>query len=333
MSSAERTGPGTSTDPAASTGSTASTEASGSTGSIEPRARPPEPGEPWTILRLILWSQRYLDQKGVPEPRLDAEHLLAHALDTDRLRLYLEYDRPLTPDELQSFKPLLLRRAGREPLQYIVGRTPFRELDLITDPRVLIPRPETEVLVGEVLEWAAGTGRDDLAAVDVGTGTGAIALSLAVEGPFARVVATDVDPDALDVARENRARAGMEERVELRGGDLLEAIPGERFDLLVSNPPYVADGQREGLQPEVRDWEPLGALLAGEGGMRVLEALVRDAADHLRPDGLLALEVGEGQAGVVAERIRETGAFAEPRVRRDLQGRERIVLAARAGGA
>lgn len=291
-----------------------------------PDASPPAPGEPWTILRLMLWSARYLEERGVAEARLDAEHLLAASLGTDRLRLYLEYDRPLGSEELDAFKPSLLRRARREPLQYILGHTPFRELDLLTDPRVLVPRPETEVLVEEVLEWTRAGGRSGLTALDVGTGTGAVALSLVAEGPFTRVVATDVDPDALAVARENRARAGMDEQVELREGHLLEPVGEERFDVIVSNPPYVAEGEMEALEPEVREWEPAGALVAGPEGTEVLDALVRGASAHLRAGGLLALEVGLGQARSVAERMRAAEGLGEPRVRRDLAGRERIVL-------
>lgn len=302
-----------------------------------PAPEPPPPGEPWTILRLIRWSAGYLEEKGVERGRLDAEHLLADALGTERLQLYLQYDRPLTPEELATFKERLLRRADREPLQYIVGRTAFRELDLRTDPRVLIPRPETEVLVEEVLAWAreaCGDASDPnpcpLDALDVGTGSGCIALSLLVEGPFGRVVATDPSPGALDVARANAADAEMAERVDLRAGSLYDPLSeDESFDVVVSNPPYVATGDRNGLAPEIREWEPEAALFGGADGTEVLGPLVAGAPAHLRPGGLLALEVGLGQASGVADLIRETGVFAEPRIRRDLTGRERIVLAVR----
>ncbi len=293
------------------------------------------PEGPWTVLRLILWSGEYLDAKGVERGRLDAEHLLAHTLGTTRLQLYLEHERPLTPDELGAFKPLLLRRAAREPLQYILGRASFRELELAVDPRVLVPRPETEVLVDEVLAWTkarrgAGGGQG-LTALDVGTGSGCIALSLAHEGGFARVVATDVSEDALDVARANAAEVGLVEAVELRAGALFEPLaPEERFHVVVSNPPYVAAGEAGELEPEVAEWEPEGALYAGEAGMDVLGALVAGAARHLEPGGLLALEVGLGQAEAVAGAIRAAGGFGAPRIRRDLAGRQRIVLAERA---
>lgn len=285
-------------------------------------------GEPWTMLGLILWSASYLAEKGVEQGRLDAEHLLAHALGTTRLQLYLQFDRPMDAAELAAFKPLLLRRGKREPLQYVVGRAAFRELELAVDPRVLIPRPETEVLVDVVLEWARG--KSDLDGLDVGTGSGCIGLSLLTEGPFRRVVAIDRSKEALAVAGANAAAAGVGERWDARAGDLWAPLAAsERFDVIVSNPPYVAQGEAPGLQPEVRDWEPAGALFAGERGLDVLDALVAGAGDRLRPGGLLAMEVGLGQAEGVAAGLRVVGGFAEPRIRRDLAGRPRIVLAER----
>ena len=282
----------------------------------------------WTVLQLVLWSADYLAGKGVEHGRLDAEHLLAHALGKTRLQLYLEFERPLKPGELAAYKPLLLRRARREPLQYVIGRAVFRDLDLAVDPRVLVPRPETEALVERVLEWAHG--REDLEAVDVGTGSGCVALALLSEGPFRRVVATDISREALAVAASNARTAGLADRLELRAGALWSPLgPDEGFDLVVSNPPYVADAERTGLQPEVRDWEPAVALFAGPSGLEVLEALAEGAGEWVRAGGLLALEVGLGQADAVAERIRRAGGFGPPSVGLDLAGRRRIVTAVR----
>jgi release factor glutamine methyltransferase len=303
-----------------------------------PVATPPGAGERWTILRLILWSAKYLTDRGIEQGRLDAEHLLAHALGVGRMQLYLQHERPLAPEELAAFRPLLLRRAAREPLQYILGRTPFREIELSTDRRGLVPRPETEVLVQVVLDWARGRAAEleaqtgvpqerPLSAADVGTGTGCIALSLAREGPFERVVATDASHEALDLASENVRRNGLEAWVELRAGALLEPLAGERYDALVSNPPYIAESERDALQPEVRDFEPGLALYAGPDGLAVLAPLVSGAARHLRPGGLLALEVGAGQSGRVSTLIEQTSAFEPPRVHRDLSRRPRIVTA------
>lgn len=295
----------------------------------------PPPPERWTVLSMLLWSADYLAAKGVERARLDAEHLLAHALGLRRLDLYLQHDRPLEPEEREAFRPLLKRRAAREPLQYVLGRQPFRELDLVVDPRVLIPRPETEVLVGAVLErvggWAAEGEERALEALDVGTGSGAIALSLAREGPFARVVATDASPEALEVARINRAEAGLQDRVELRAGAGWDPLgTEERFDVVVSNPPYVAESERSALQPEVVGWEPEGALFAGPDGLDVLRVLVAGAPDRLRGGGLLALEVGAGQARGVARMLEEDGRWVEITIGRDLAGKERIVTATRA---
>jgi release factor glutamine methyltransferase len=289
---------------------------------------PPPPGEAWTILHLLRWSARYLEEKGIEGGRLDGEHLLADTLGMGRLDLYLHFDRPLTAEELEAFKPRLLERARRKPLQYILGRTSFRELELRTDPRVLIPRPETEELVEAVLQRVREGGAADLSALDVGTGSGAIALSLAREGPFRRVVATDRSPEALEVARENARTAGLDGRVEFREGRLFETVEAaERFHVVVSNPPYVTEEEFRGLQPEVRDWEPREALVAEEGGTAVLDALVEGAGRVLETGGLIALEVGVDQAGKVADRIRAAPGYAAPMVLRDLAGRDRILLA------
>lgn len=276
---------------------------------------------------MIRWTAEYLGEKGVHNARLNGELLLAGVLGCKRLDLYLQHDRPLAAEELAEFKTRLRRRARREPLQYIDGTAAFRNLVLRVDPRVLIPRPETEGLVQQVLDWARG--REALTAVDVGTGSGAIALALATEGPFARVVATDAQAEALAAARENHAVAAPGAPVEFRQGDLLAPVRGERFDVVVSNPPYVGDEERASLDPEVREWEPASALFAGVGGMDVIRRLVPQAAEALKPGGLLALEIGASQGAAVARVIEETNAFGAPRVRPDLAGRDRVALAER----
>ena len=290
---------------------------------------PPPEGEAWTVLHLVEWSSAYLEGKGVAEARLDAEHLLADTLGTERLNLYLDFDRPLTPAELARFRPRLLDRARRRPLQYILGRVPFRALELAVDGSVLIPRPETEELVGAVLARVGGNAAAARpSALDIGTGSGAIALSLAAEGDFGCIVATDTSEAALEVARRNARRNALDARVEFRHGDLfLPVAGGERFDVVVSNPPYVSGEEFETLLPEVRLYEPREGLVAGAGGVAVLTRLVRGAGGVLAPGGLLALEVGAGQAPVVSEDIRRAGGYAPPEVVRDLRGVERIVLA------
>jgi release factor glutamine methyltransferase len=286
----------------------------------------PGPGESWTPIRLTRWSGEYLRGKGVENGRLDAELILARVLNLGRLDLYLQFDRPLRPRELEAFKALLVRRASREPLQHMLETIPFRELDLRTDARALIPRPETEILVGEVLAWA-DRQKAGLTGLDVGTGSGAIALSLLREGSFQRMVGTDSSRDALDLARENALALGLNERLELREGSLFEPLlDGERFDVVVSNPPYVPEGDRDSLQEEVREWEPPEALFAGPEGLDILLPFVRGGRAFLRSGGLLATEIGEGQGEAVVRAMEETGAFREVWVRPDLTGRDRVVM-------
>jgi release factor glutamine methyltransferase len=263
--------------------------------------------------------------------RLEAELLLAHVLGVERLQLYLQFDRPIHEEELARFKSLLQRRLAREPLQYIIGRAGFREIELKTDARALIPRPETEILVGEVLAWAESE-TTELRGLDIGIGSGAIALSLLREGPFRRVVGTDPSEQSLELAWENALALEVDDRLELRSGALFEPLaPGERFDVVVSNPPYIPETDRDGLQPEVRDWEPHSALFAGSDGMDVLLPLVREAPGALRQGGLLAVEVGEGQAGPLMAQMEDQGAFAGIRAIPDLAGRDRVVVGVASG--
>jgi release factor glutamine methyltransferase len=278
----------------------------------------------------MLWSADYLEQKGVERARLDAEYLLAHVLGIGRLDMYLQHERPLEPAELDAFRPLLRRRAAREPLQYVLGRQAFRELDLEVGPGVLIPRPETEQLVEVVLGWARDRGRKRLTALDLGTGSGAIALALLAEGPFERVVATDASAAALEVAGRNREACGMSHHLDLRAGAFFDPVAhGERFDVVVSNPPYVAEGERAALAPEVADWEPAQALFAGADGLEALRSIVAGAPAVLLDGGLLALEVGDGQAEAVAALVRGCREYDDVEVYRDLAGKERVVTAAR----
>jgi release factor glutamine methyltransferase len=279
-------------------------------------------------LALARKASAVFEERGFESPRLEAELLLAAALGMKRLDLYLQHDRPVDTRELETFRQFVRRRLRHEPIQYITGEAHFRRLVLHVDRRVLIPRPETEVLVGAVIEWARLRSGDasELVAADIGTGSGAIALSLAQEA-FGRVVATDASTAALEVARNNAERLGLAERVEFREGELFDALSGEeRFDAVVSNPPYVAESERSALPAEVRDWEPAQALFAPESGLALLHRLVDGAPARLRPGGVLALEVGSGQAEEVAERMRRGHAFANVRIRADLAGHDRIVM-------
>lgn len=279
-----------------------------------------------TALELARKASAVFAERGFENARLEAELLLAAVLGLRRLDLYLQYDRPIETAELDSFRGFVRRRLRHEPLQYITGEAHFRQVVLRVDRRVLIPRPETEVLAGTVIAWSARReDRATLAAADIGTGSGAIALSLAHEGGFGRVVATDASVAALDVARENAERLGLADRVEFRHGELFEPLAGEQFDAIVSNPPYIAESERAALAPEVQEWEPEEALFAAGDGLAVLFALLDGAPARLARGGLLALEVGLGQAEAVAARMRGSGAYANVRVIPDLTGRERVV--------
>jgi release factor glutamine methyltransferase len=201
---------------------------------------------------------------------------------------------------------------------------------LEVDQAVLIPRPETEILVDEVLQWVADNELKEPMALDIGTGSGAIALSLVHEGPFSRVVATDTSRIALEVATRNSLISGLSDRVDFRFGEYYHPLTaGEMFEVIVSNPPYIADGEAQHLDPEIREWEPGAALYAGPDGLAALRRIATGAGPYLKPGGLLALEVGLGQAAYIMEILENTGEFVTVRVRRDLTGRERIVLAHR----
>jgi release factor glutamine methyltransferase len=268
------------------------------------------------VLRL---SAGYLSEHGSPTPRLDAELLIGHALGLPRIELYTNFDRPLDERELAACRALLERRGRREPVAYIIGRWGFHGLDLTVDGRVLVPRPETEVLVERCL--ALLDGRDAPRVADVGTGSGAIALAIKAARPDAAVTAADVSPDALAVARANAEALGL--GIELVEADLLAGVDG-RFALVASNPPYIGEAEVAGLEPEVAEYEPRLATVAGPAGTEVLERLAAAASGALEPGGWLVVECGAGQAEAVRGMLAAAGAvetFGEP----DLAGIDRVV--------
>lgn len=276
-------------------------------------------GPPWTVLKLLEWSQSFFAERGIDSARLEAELLLSHVLDIDRVRLYMEFDRPLEPDELDAYRGLVKRRCAREPSAHLTGRRAFWTLDLKTDSRALIPRSDTEVVVEEVLERLDEDA--DLHLVDVGTGTGALALAIASERPGIRVTAIDVSADALSLARENVVENDLSDRVTLVEGDLLSPI-NEWVDYIVSNPPYVETDAE--LAPEVKEYDPGLALFAGSDGLDVLEKLVPAALEALRPGGWFTTEIGYQQGDSVQALFREAG-FADVKLRKDYGGNPRAV--------
>lgn len=252
-----------------------------------------------------------LTAAGVDDPRLDAEVMLAAAMGTDRAALYADPDSKMEPAAARKFAEMVRRRVRREPVAYILGRAWFRQLELVVDGRVLIPRPETELLV----ELA----QDRQRVLDVGTGSGAIALAIANERAGVRVTGIDSSPDAIQVARANAARAGLE--VEFLIADL---IVGGPYELIVSNPPYVREGEWDSLQPEISLYEPREALLGGDDGLDIIRDLIPAAADVLVRGGRLAIEVGQGQSRTV-ESLFERSGFTQVEAIRDLAGMPRVV--------
>jgi len=270
---------------------------------------------------------------GVPSPRLDAELLIGHALSVNRVRLYMDMQRPLTREELAEVRALLVRRRRREPVAYLRGTKEFylHEFEVTRD--VLIPRPETELLVDRALEAlpssSSPTGSPVGArALDLCTGSGAVAITLALQRPLLTVDATDLSHAALAVAARNVERHRVGERVHLHQGDLFSALTERaRYALIVANPPYVAESEWDSLAPEITAHEPRMALIAGDDGLSVLRRIVADAADWLVPGGALLCELGRGQAPMVAESLRADTRFTFVTVHKDLAGIERVVEA------
>jgi len=334
------------------------------------------PGESaeWTIGKLIEWTRGFFEKKGVAQPRLEAEVLLAHVLGAERIDLYLRYEQPVGEAERAAFRDLVRRRAEREPTRYLVGTCEFMSLALKVTPACLIPRPETELLVEEVLRLAgagrrlpvaaapgvrrrlpvaaaqpqapgaerrdgraqpsagAGAPPAPLSAIDLCTGCGCIAVSLAAYLPVAGVTATDISPPALDVARLNAEAHGVAGRVKFLAGDLydaLDAAGAEPADFLLANPPYVAEREWETLAPEIRLHEPRAALVAGPAGTEVIERVLKGAPAYLKPGGALLVEIGAQQGPAAAAKAAAVRGLADVRLVKDYAGLDRILVARR----
>ena len=277
-----------------------------------------------TIREALRCAEKMLLDAGVPDARLDAEYLLAGVLDAPRLLVVASGETPLTNTRAEQYFTLIARRQGREPLQYILGTQPFMGCSFYVDERVLIPRQDTETLCEQALLNAPETG----AALDLCTGSGALAVVIKKALPGLSVSASDVSEDALALARQNAALNGVS--VDFREGDLFAPFEGERFSVIVSNPPYIPTGCLPSLQEEVRR-EPALALDGGTDGLSFYRRIAREAPDHLTEDGVLLLEIGCDQGQAVCGLLREAG-FAAPQVVRDTAGRDRVVIARTHGG-
>jgi len=275
--------------------------------------------ERWTVLKILQWTADYFTGKKIAAARLEAELLLAATLGLDRVGLYINFERPLDSAELAAFRQQVQRRAKGEPVQYILGETEFWSLPFTVCPAVLVPRADTEVLVEEALARLNNSG----SVLDVGTGSGAIAIALAHDKPGVQVTALDCSEEALQVARGNAERNGVAERVACIAGDLAELPPGP-FAMVVSNPPYIPSADCEQLMPEVRDHEPRLALDGGEDGLTAYRQLVSQASRVLIMGGWLLVEVGIGQADKVAAMFKAAG-FVEITCRDDYAGIPRVV--------
>lgn len=282
----------------------------------------------WTVRRLLDWTQEFLKRKGAETPRLDAEVLLAKVLDWPRVKLYTHHADPVGDADRSGFRELVRRRAEGTPVAYLVGRKEFYSLSLAVGPAVLIPRPDTETVVVEFVSCLKGV--DAPRVLDVGTGSGAIALACARQHPTARVVATDLSPEALAVARGNAASLDLTDRVELRQGDLYEPVDGmEPFDAILSNPPYIPSAEIAGLEAGVRDFEPHLALDGGLDGLDVVRRLIAGAPARLKAGGHLILEIGSAQETPVRDLVAaEPDLVLAPTVR-DAANHPRVVRATR----
>ena len=284
------------------------------------------PGPPWTILKLLNWTTDFLTQRGSETARLDAEYLLSHLLSLSRLQLYTHFDRPLVGDELADYRALVKRRASGEPIAYILGSREFWTLDLAVDPRVLIPRPDTETLVRAALKRldtdCAGK------CVDIGTGSGALALALAAERPQLHLAATDISAEALEVATANASRNHLDGRVHFCLSDLFDHLDPQWTDLemVISNPPYIGERERTDLSREVLDFEPGLALFSGDDGLDLIRRLIQEAPQRLKPGGHLLLEIGYTQGPAVAALMKDAG-FLQVDILQDYGDRDRVVAA------
>ena len=279
----------------------------------------------WTIRDVLTWTTDYLKRKGCETPRLDAELLLAHNLGIERIRLYLDFDRPLSDGERLGFRDLVRRRALREPVALIIGKREFWSLDIAVTPGVLVPRPETEILVQVVLEDCQGLL--NVAILEVGCGSGAPLIAVSSVRPDIQLFACDISINSLNCASANASNHGFSAHIFFFASNLLESVRAEHiFDVIYSNPPYIPSKDIDSLAPEIRDFEPRKALDGGLDGLDVIRRLIPTSRDRLKPGGRLILEIGEKQFDSV-KKLLEINGFSMVRGYKDLSGKNRVVKA------
>jgi release factor glutamine methyltransferase len=286
--------------------------------------------ELWTIQKLLNWVTQYLTGKGIESPRLSAELLLSEILGLKRIELYTHHDSPVAQKELDKLHELVKRAAHNEPIAYLVGKTEFYSMELQVTQDCLIPRPETELLVQRAVEFLRG--RSDLQLVcDLCTGCGCIATAIAKNFPGARIIATDISDAALAVAASNVEKYQLQDRITLLSGDLFEPVIPQlesgKFDLIVSNPPYVSSVEYEKLEKNVKDYEPRLALFAGIDGLDIYRRILEKVDEFLKPDSALMMEIGYAQGPAIKDLLEQTGIFSDIKIEKDFSNNDRIVIA------
>ncbi|HTA94632.1 MAG TPA: peptide chain release factor N(5)-glutamine methyltransferase [Verrucomicrobiae bacterium] len=279
-----------------------------------------------TVLEAIQKSTEFLGKTNVESPRLQTELLLAHLLKMPRMKLYLNFERVLTPVETDSLRELVKRRGQREPLQHIVGSTSFCGYEIAVSRHALVPRPETELLAESGWQFLSTLNSQPSTALDFGTGTGCIAVALAAKCLNAKIVTIDISADALALAKENAARNNVAERIEFLQNDEFAALPQKQFDLIISNPPYIPSAEIETLQPEVRDFDPRAALDGGADGLDFYRRISMEAKPFLKSDGRIMLEFGDGQVDAI-KAIFENEKWIVEAVKEDYSQRARVLIA------
>ncbi len=286
--------------------------------------------ETWTILKLLKWTTAYFRSYHLEQPRATAEMLLAHTLGVGRVDLYIQYNRDVAPEELTQFKGFIQRRIQREPVAYIVGKREFWSMDLKVTPDVLIPRPETETLVEAALTMIpAKPGPAPSTVLDLGTGSGAVVLAVASERREHRFYAVDLSERALAVARDNARTHGLDKAITFLHGNWFDPVrdQGRCFDVIVSNPPYIASREFEILPPEITQYEPQEALEGGSDGLEAIKLIISRASEHVIPGGWLLFEIGHDQWVVVEKLLAEAEAYSDLAVIKDYSGHNRVVRA------